>query len=234
MKLLLIALPLLFQTGLLAEQYSSKALKTKDYEEMRDLLNKYIKNSQSNLSDDEEVDGAVSELKKGLKILLMKPDTAVATKTSLLLILQNEIIKYRSFMNVLQEVIEEALSELKSKKGSLSYQVSLLYLIENSLSHLQSIKNKESNAILRKIMQADLKISKKMFNYLLLEMGRGKTASPSFIAGKILKSRLKELQEEKAKKARQEKIAKKKKKPSNVKVKNQKKDTPKMDSQIDL
>lgn len=232
MKLLLIISAFLFQTGLLAAQYNSKALKTKDYEEMRDLLNGYIKNSQSHTSDDEEdIDAAVSELKKGLRVLFMRPDTD-AIRTSLLVILQSETTKYRSFMNVLQEVIEETLEEFKSGKGSVAYQVSLLYIVENSLSYLQAVNNKESNSILNKVKQADLKFSKEMSNYLLLELGRGTTASPSYIAGNILNSRKKELKRKKAKRAKV--LKKKKRQPSAVKVKKHKEDAFKSDLQIDL
>ena len=238
MKFLLITLLLLFPGGLFATAYNAKVLKTKDYEKMRELLNKHITNSQNLLPDKgEEVEESVSELKKGLKTLLMRPD-ADAIKTSLILILQNEIIKYRSFMAVLQEVTEEAIDEFKSKKGSVAYQASLLYLIENSLSYLQSINNKESTAILKKIKKAQLKISKKIFNYLILEMGRGRTASPSYLAGQILKIREKELRKAALEKAKEEKRAKKaaekkKRKPSSSESQNPEK-TPKSNLQIDL
>ena len=240
MKLLLFALVLCCQGSLSATPYNSKLLKTKDYEEMRELLNTYIENSQQVSENGEDVDSAVSELKKGMKILLMRPDTDFI-KSSLILILQNEIIKYRSFMTVLQEVIEEAASEFKSKKGSVAYQVSLLYLIENSLSYLKSINNKESTAILKKVKTANLKISKKIFNYLLLEMGRGKSAGPSYLARQILNKRLKEQRKEALRKAKEEKQAKKlaekknkkNRDPSSVKPKNSK-DLPKPTIKIDL
>ena len=240
MKLLLFTLVLCFQSSLSATPYDSKILKTKDYEEMRELLNTYIENSQQVSENGEDVDSAISELKKGMKILLMRPDTDFI-KSSLISILQNEIIKYRSFMTVLQEVIEKATSEFKSKKGSVVYQVSLLYLIENSLSYLKSINNKESTAILKKVKTANLTISKKIFNYLLLEMGRGKSASPSYLAGQILNKRQKEQRKEALRKAKEEKQAKKlaqkknkkSRDPSFVKPKNSK-DLPKPTIKIDL
>jgi len=196
--------------------YDSKLLKTKDYEQMRNLLKKHITKSQKNISNDkEDIESALSPLKKGLKILLMRPDTD-SINSSLMLNLQNEIMKYRSFMAVFQEIIEKTLSNFKSKKGSVAYQVSQLYAIENALSYLQPINNKESTAILKKIKAANLKISKKVFNYLLLEMGRGKTASPSYLAGRILKKRQdkeKELkQAEKSQKERKKQSKKKKEK----------------------
>lgn len=199
-------------------------------------MNRYIQRSREG---GEDVDSAVSELKKGLKTLLMRPDTE-SMKSSLILVLQNEIIKYRSFMAVFQELIEEALSELKSKKGSTAYQVSLLYLTENSLSYLQSINNKESTAILQKIRKANLKISKKVSNYLLLEMGRGKSASPSYLARRILVKRLKEQKEAKRKKAEQKKAEKKqlakkeKRKPSSVESKKSEEESLKPTVNIDL
>ena len=167
MKLLLILSALFFQAGLFAESYNSKTLKTKDYEEMRTILNEYVRSSQSSISKWEEDDIAVLKLKKALKILLMRPDTD-AIKSSLIVILQNEIIQYRSFMSVLQEVVEEALNGLKSRQSRFADQASLLYIVENALSYLQSINNKESNATLNSIKQAKLKISKGLYNYCLL------------------------------------------------------------------
>ena len=77
-------------------------------------------------------------------------------------------------MSVFQEVLKETLKELKSKKGSVAYQASLIYLVENSLSYLQSINNKESDTILKMIKISKIKISKEILSYFLLEMGRGK------------------------------------------------------------
>lgn len=242
MKLSLLILALFLQNPLFAS-YNSKILKTKDYEEMRELLNDYIKKSQDQISDDEkDVDSAVSELKKGLKKLLMRPDTD-AIKSSLILVLQNEVIKYRSFMAVFTEVIEESLKEFKDEKGSVAYQASLLYLIENSLSYLKSINNKESTKVLQKIKKAKLKISDEIFNYLLMEMGRGKTASPSYLAKQILKKRYKEQKKLAMKKAKEkkqaEKQAKKKKKKASEKKKREpssveSKNSPKKTIEIDL
>ena len=204
MSLFLTILVFFCQTSLSAEQYDSKVLKTKSYQEISDIINDHIKNSQVHFSEEEDGDKAILELKKGLKILLMRPDTDTI-KASFIVILQSEIIKYGSFMKTLQDVIEESLGELKSQTGTISYQTSLLYLIENSLSYLQSINNKESNAILKKIRKAKFKAPKDMSNYLLLEMGRGKTASPSYLANKILKERSKELKREKKKKEKERK-----------------------------
>lgn len=203
MKYLLLILLCFFQTELKALQYNSKILRTKDYEEMRNILKQYIKKSQNSLSNEGE-DSAILELKKGLKILLMRPDTD-AIKSSLVSILQNEIIKYKPFMEVLHELTETSSKELKSKKGSLVYQASLLYTIENTLSYLQAISNKESTNILKSVKKANLKISDKLSRYLLLEMERGETASPSYLAGQILKKREKEMK----KKAKKERARKK-------------------------
>ena len=237
MKLLLILSALFFQAGLFAKSYNSKTLKTKDYEEMRAILNEYVRSSQSSISQGEGDDIAVLKLKKALKILLMRPDTD-AIKSSLIVILQNEIIQYRSFMSVLQEVVEEALNGLKSKQSRFAYQASLLYIVENALSYLQSINNKESNATLNSIKQAKLKISKGLYNYLLLEMGRGRTASPSRLADKILRARLKELKEQERKRAKEEKkamkVKKKKRRPSAIKTEDQNENTIKPNVKIDL
>ena len=204
MRYLFIILALFFQNSLFAKAYDSKTLKTKDYEEMRDILNSYIKSSRVKLTGEEEedVDSAVAELKKGLKILLMRPDRD-SIKSDLILALQNEIIKYRSFMAVFQETVQSALEEWPAKKKSTAYQASLIYFMENAVSYLQSINNKKSNAILKKISLAKIKPSSKISSYFLLEMGRGKTASPSNLAGQILKKRRKELKAKQKKEALQ-------------------------------
>ena len=55
---------------------------------MQSLLNKYIIKSQAQVSDEGEgIEEAIVELKKGLRILLMRPDTD-ATKNSLILKIQ--------------------------------------------------------------------------------------------------------------------------------------------------
>ncbi len=237
MKKLFVVLILVFSCGALAKQYRSKSLKTTDYEEIRNIINTHIKTAQSYTSAEDGEDLAVSELKKGLKILLMRPDTD-SIRSSLLLILQNEIIQYRSFMNILGEIIDEALAELKAEAGDVAYQVSLIYIVENVLSHLQSINNRESDTILSRIKRANIKVSKEISNSLFLEMERGRTTSPSYIAGRILEGRLKakeEEQEARRKETAKEKRKEKKRQPSAVKNKNSKgsKTQPKINLDID-
>ena len=199
---------------LLGVSYTAKTLKVKDYEEMRAILKGYITRSRAEAPQQMSSDGleeAVSELKKGLKVLFMRPD-ADNMISSLLPLIQNEIINHRAFIPVFKEIVEKSISEFKSEKGSVSYQASLLYLIENTISYLQSINTKASTEILRNIKTANLKISKKLANYLILEMGRGKTANPSDLAKRVLSKRLKEnkIAEEK-KKAKERKEAERQK-----------------------
>ena len=190
--------------------YTAKSLKTKDYGEMRTILSKYIKKSREQAPvEDENLAGsyeAVLELKKGLKILFIRPDTD-NINSSLLLIIQNEIANHQAFMPVFREMVEVSVQEFKSKTGSISYQASLLYLIENAISYLQSINTKESTEVLTNIKQAKLKISKKLSSYLILEMDRGKTANPSYLAKRVLDKRLKDnklAEEKKRRKAEEE------------------------------
>ena len=206
MKLLAI---LFFVSPLFGFSYTAKTLKLKDYEEMRLLVKQYIKRSREKAPenlDGEGLDEAVLELKKGLKVLLMRPDTD-NTNASLILMLENEIANHMAFMPVFKEMVEESVKEFKSKKASIAYQAGLLYLIENSISYLQSINSKISTETLNTIKTANLKISKKLANYLVLEMDRGKTANPSYLAKRVLAKRLKEnKQAEELKKAEEKKI----------------------------
>ena len=189
--------------------YTAKSLKLKDYEEMRTVLKGYIKKSREKAPQESASDGleeAVLELKKGLKVLFMRPDTD-NINFSLVLMIQNEIINHRAFMPVFAEMVKDSVQEFKSKKGSVSHQASLLYLIENAISYLQSINTEQSTKILQSIKTANLKISKKLSNYLILEMDRGKTANPSSLAKRVLAKRFKEnRQAEKLKKAKEQKV----------------------------
>ena len=159
---------------------------------------------------------ALEELKTALKIVLMKPDRN-SPKAPLFLALQNEIIQYESFMKVLHDLTKETIQEFKSKKGSIAYQASLLYVFENILAYLQAINNRESQLILTAIKEAKLKSSEDIENYLLMEMERGKTASPSYLANRILKARLKALKKEQKEKAKAAKKLQSKKKKQTVK-----------------
>ncbi|MCZ0933421.1 MAG: hypothetical protein OXJ52_09770 [Oligoflexia bacterium] len=201
---------LLFLCPLLCAGYTAKTLKLKDYEEMRAIVTESIKRSREKAPQQLASDGleeAILELKKGLKVLLMRPDTD-NINSSLILMIQNEIVNHRAFMPVFKEVVESSVKEFKSKKGSVSYQTGLLYLIENAISYLQSINTKESTEILMDVKEANLKISKKLANYLILEMERGKTASPSYLAKRILAKRLKENKQAEERKKAEEKKAK--------------------------
>ena len=158
---------------------------------MKVLLQKHIKQSREEVSNEDAaigVDSAVQHLKKSLKIILMRPDTDHVL-TSLLLVLQNEIMNYRSFFAVFDEVVEEAVNEFQSAKGNPSHQASLVYVLENSITQLKSANNPESAKALQRIANAKLKITRKTANYFILEMNRGKPISPSYTARAVLKNR---------------------------------------------
>ena len=204
MKFLLLLF--LFFSSSVFGSYTAKSLKTKDYGEMRTILSNYIKKSRQYAPETAEdmagSDEAVLELKKGLKVLFMRPDTD-NINSSLLMIIQNEIANHQAFMPVFKDMVEKSVQEFKSKKGSIAYQASLLYLIENAISYLQSINTKASTETLTNIKQAQLKISKKLSQYLILEMDRGKTANPSYLAKRVLDKRLKENKQAEEKKRKE-------------------------------
>ena len=171
--------------------HSSKSLSLKDYSQMRSFIQNRIRESKENLSEEDPtagIDEAVEHLKESLRLVLMKPDRDHKSP-SLILMLQNEIMNYRSFDVAFREVVEEAVQDFKSSKNNPEHQVNLLYVLENSMAHLKSINNTESTKALEKIASGNLTISKKMLNYLYLEMGRGKPLSPSSTAKLILKKR---------------------------------------------
>ena len=192
--------------------YTAKRLKTKDYEEMRSLVHQVILRARAKAPTEELLTGheeAIEELKKGLTLVLMRPDTDNVIEP-LIVSLQNEIMNFRSFLPVFSEVIDSSLKEFG--KGPLPTQASYLYLVENSLAYLQSLDDPISIGIIKKIQSAELKISKKLASYLMMEMGRGKTASPSYLAQRILEAKLKsekQLAKSQQQKALQENSAKK-------------------------
>ena len=189
MRLFLIILALFFSSAALSSyRYSPKSLKMKDYEEMREILQGFIKSSQAEAKNGKEE--AAQELKIGLKVLFMRPDID-SINNSLIPIIQQEVIKYQPFASLLRGVAEEALSAFPAHKNSPEKQAAQLYIIENSIAYLQSGDNTENNTVLKKIASADLSISDSLSSWLILEMGRGKTASPSDLARKILKERKK-------------------------------------------
>ena len=175
---------------------------------MRVILNKHIEKAKNMASEEGEgSEGALEELKIALKILLMKPDRNIP-KAPLLLQLQNQILQYESFMKILQDLTQEAIEDFKSKKGSIAYQASLLYVLENTIAYLQAIENEESQLILTTIKEAKLKASKEIENYFLMEMERGKTASPSYLANRALQAR--QLKKAKKLKSKKKKAGEKK------------------------
>lgn len=171
--------------------YSSKSLSLKDYSQMRNLIQNRIKESKESLSKENPtvgVDEAVEHLKESLMLVLMRPDRDHKSPP-LVLMLQNEIMNYRSFETVFREIVEEAILEFKSSAGSPERQAGMLYVLENSMAYLKSINKPESSKALKKIAAGNLKISNKMKNYLILEMGREEPLSPSYTAKLILKKR---------------------------------------------
>ena len=193
--------------GLNSPTYTAKKLKTKDYEEMRSLVKELILQARAKAPTEELLTGheeAIEELKKGLVLVLMRPDTDNVIEP-LIVSLQSEIMNFRSFLPVFSEVIDSSIE--KFGKGSLDQQTSYLYLIENSLAYLQSLDDPVSLGIITKIQSANLKISKKLASYLMMEMGRGKTASPSYLAQRILKAKEAEQKKQQLAKIQQERAS---------------------------
>ena len=162
------------------ESYTSMSLQIKDYDEMQALIQSFVEASKSHAEMDPHM--ALHELKKGLKVSLMRPDF----KSSLIRPLKSEIIQYKGFLDVFDEVVQESVAEFQEERGSVAYQASLIYLMENSIAYLQAIKNKESGKSLAHIRDAKIKVSVKISNYLALEMGRARSDSPSKLAEQIL------------------------------------------------
>ena len=191
--------------GLNSPNYTAKQLKTKDYEEMRSLVKQVILQARAKAPTEELLTGhedAIEELKKGLILVLMRPDTDNVIEP-LIVSLQSEIMNFRSFLPVFSEVIDSSTRQFGT--GSLAEQASWLYVIENSLAYLQSLDDPVSIGIIKKIQDANLKISKKLASYLMMEMGRGKTASPSYLAKRILKAKEEEQKKQQLAKIKQQK-----------------------------
>ena len=190
-----------FHESVLGE-FTYKKLMVKDYEELREILKKQVKNSQKqSFLDSEKPLGAIGELKKGLSWLFMRPD-ADGLRKSLLPILENEIINYKPFLDTLHEITKDSIFVLKSKKSSTIQKTSHLFVLENTIEH---IKNSESNSalkILKTIKDAKIKLPKKVREHKAREFGKETKQSPSQTAKKLIKikAKKKEAEEEKVKK----------------------------------
>ena len=201
---------LLFFTGTVSQgEESSRQLMMKDYEEMRELLERYQKPQEG-----EDKETRLTQLKKGLKILFSRPDKD-NLKSSLVRSFETEINSHSSFIKILREIVQEAIRDLQGEKGSISYQVNLLYILENTLSHIERLDDKKALGILKDISKAQIKISKEMLSYLLLNNNRGEMASPSYLAEQMLKKRM---EKKKAVEKKRKALAKKKKKQKKKKL----------------
>ena len=153
---------------------SYQDLITKDYKEMKALINEH-KGKESSLLG----------LKKALKVLLMRPDRDGLSR-SLMPSLKNEISRHKSFSAVLNELVQESISFLKSEDRSLSERISHLFIIENALLHARYLK---SDKVLKTISKSKIKISKKIIAERMLNSGDKHRGSPSQMAELILKKR---------------------------------------------
>ena len=152
---------------------------------MREILQSFINRSQLKTMSSGE---ALTELKIGLQVLFMRPNID-SINDSLIPILQQEVIKYQSFVSLLQLVTEEALMAFSSHDKSPEKQAAQLYIIENAIVYLKDINNKGKDTILEKIASANLKISNSLSSWLVLEMGRGRVRSPSTLAHEALEEK---------------------------------------------
>ena len=186
-------------------EYTYQELMIKDYKEMRSIINKY---SRSSRNGDEEKSSAElkAELKKGLTILLMRPDRDNIS-SFLINSLKEEILKYHTFKEALNEVVQDSLALLKDKTNSVEKRTSHLFVIQNALTFAKTL---ESDAVLKVIYKAKIKIPKDVTSELRLNAEMGEQASPSTLALRILKKRLKERKLEKKRKRKEKRKNKKK------------------------
>ena len=169
-----------------AEEYDYQQLMTKDYGEMKKIIYQHIKSSAEHEADKAEFE-LISEIKKGLILLLMRPDRD-GLNSSLISALRDEISKYRSFAGFLNEVVQESLKVLKSKTHSSVKRASHLFIIENALSYAKGL---DSDTVLKTIQKAKIEVPESVINERRLNAGVGEQASPSELAKNILKKRIK-------------------------------------------
>ena len=97
-------------------KYNYQPLMVMDYDDVRSQVQIYIKRSRAQGAfDSEEQRGRRGELEKGLKFLLMRPDSD-HIRDSLMVMFQTEISKHEPFLPFLRLVLEESLKIAGSGK----------------------------------------------------------------------------------------------------------------------
>lgn len=176
--------------------YNSQNLRVKDYEQMKSLVSKHIKESRSHesLDSDNNITNSQTEaldtLTKALAIVLMRPDTD-NFMNFLLSPLVEEINNYKSFILVLSDFVEKSAQQFKASSKA-DEQTNLFYILENSMRYAKTFPDPIADSIFKTIEVSRIKTSKSLKSYLFLNIGKTVERHPYLTAKRILKARLKD------------------------------------------
>ena len=184
MTILLIAL---FMSGpTFAElEYHSERLKMMDIETLQQIISKNLKKLENKQEAPEP------PLKESLEILLAQPDQSLAA-SNIFDQLRSQVGNEKVFLNVLDEMISEALGSLNKKEKTaevLREQSTYVYILNNMLAELTNYKAQEFyRQLIEKIRDADVDFSDALVTHRLLN-SMSKIENPSQYAEKIVGKR---------------------------------------------
>jgi hypothetical protein len=168
-----------------AETYVYSQLMMKDYDEMQSDVKDRVQAAEA--VGDSDIDEAKAKLKDALQLTLSRPnnDNMVA---KLVPLVRTPLRNIEAFESTLDEVVTQAIGTAKDQKARLTDQATSFIILENILSELKpEVKtNEKMRAIVAKIRDAKIEISKKIKTELKMRAMLKTSESPSDFAAKIL------------------------------------------------
>ena len=177
-----VAVLLCASSSLAVLEYHSDRIKLMDIEVLQQIISKDIKKLENR---DEAPEPA---LKEALLVLLAQPDQSLAA-SNIFDQLRTQAGSEKVFLNVLDEIITDAIASLHKKdksKDTLADQNTYVYILNNMLAELQKSKDQEFyKGLIEKVRDADIDFSDALVNYRLLN-SMSKIENPSKYAATIV------------------------------------------------
>lgn len=175
-------------------EYDSQRLELKNSEQMANLVQKKIRKAQAiqtrvSSGDDGALEvspDALAEMRDAMRIVLSRAGDQDGARADLFGRLRRELNDLNSYEEVLIELVDESISELKSNRASTNEQVTYVVILRNLLAEIKpEAKVAYAQKLIEKIRDSDLKISEAARKrHLLRSMSR--IESPSETAASIL------------------------------------------------
>ena len=190
--------PAAARAGFVQEAPDYRRLTAMEYEERAEAAQKQIAAARKAASET----AALNALQKGLVFVLAHPTDG--TNSSLISLFKAERAALAPFWKLFYDITQDSLKSVQSSSLSPAQRASHLFIIENVLTYIQGLSDKEEsfNKVLQLTAEAKLKIPSEIHSQRLMDIGKGKTLSPSVRAARLLKKRRAASRAAKRKKAR--------------------------------